>query len=84
MEFEEFTTTAREDELAAQAAATKTQAVRSFTRRRPVRKPWPDDIERQRVVIEAPTSCACCGGSRLAKLGEDVTELLEEIRGGSS
>lgn len=26
-----------------------------------------------------PTSCACCGGSPLAKLGEDVTETLEEI-----
>ncbi|MEY9322960.1 transposase [Bradyrhizobium elkanii] len=38
----------------------------------------PDDIERERVVIEAPTTCACCGGSRLAKIGEDVTT-LEEI-----
>ncbi|WP_245471948.1 IS66 family transposase [Bradyrhizobium nanningense] len=53
--------------------------VTACTRKRPVRKPWPDDIERERVVIEAPTSCACCGGSRLAKLGEDVTETLEEI-----
>lgn len=48
-------------------------------RKRPVRKPWPDDIERERVVIEAPTSCACCGGSRLAKIGDDVTMTLEEI-----
>ena len=79
MELEELVTTASEDELAAQAAAAKTQTVRAFTRKRPVRKPWPDDIERERVVIEAPTSCACCGGSRLAKLGEDVTETLEEI-----
>ena len=79
LELEELVTTASEDELAAQAAATKTQAVRAFTRKRPVRKPWPDDIERERVVIEAPTSCACCGGARLAKLGEDVTETLEEI-----
>src|SRR6185312_4027553 len=37
------------------------------------------DIERERVVIEAPTTCACCGGSRLAKIGEDVTKTLEEI-----
>src|SRR6201989_2741630 len=56
-------TTAGEDELAAQAAAAKTQNVRPFMRKRPVRKPWPDDIERERVVIEAPTTCACCGGS---------------------
>src|SRR5215217_5540111 len=79
LELEELVTTASEDELAARTAAAKTQAVRAFTRKRPVRKPWPDDVERERVVIEAPTSCACCGGSRLAKLGEDVTETLEEI-----
>ena len=48
-------------------------------RKRPVRKPWPEDIERERVVIDPPATCACCGGSRLAKLGEDVTETLEEI-----
>ncbi len=79
LELEELATTASEDELAAQAAAAKTQNVRPFTRKRPVRKPWPDDIEHERVVIEAPTSCACCGGSRLAKIGEDVTKTLEEI-----
>ena len=79
LELEELATTASEDELAAQFAAAKAQSVRSFTRKRPVRKPWPDDIEHERVVIEAPTSCACCGGSRLAKIGEDVTKTLEEI-----
>ncbi|MGX4768760.1 IS66 family transposase [Bradyrhizobium guangdongense] len=79
LELEELATTATEDELAAQAAAAKTQNVRPFVRKRPVRKPWPDDIEHERVVIEAPTTCACCGGSRLAKVGEDVTKTLEEI-----
>lgn len=79
LELEELITTASEDELAAQAAAAKTQNVRPFTRKRPVRKPWPDDIEHKRVVVEAPTTCACCGGSRLAKVGEEVTKTLEEI-----
>ncbi|WP_249168376.1 IS66 family transposase zinc-finger binding domain-containing protein [Bradyrhizobium elkanii] len=79
LELEELVTTASEDELAAQAAAAKTQNVRPFMRKRPVRQPWPDDIEHERVVIEAPTNCACCGGSRLAKIGEDVTKTLEEI-----
>src|SRR6476646_9496879 len=74
LELEELVTTASEDELAAQAAAAKAQKVRAFTRKRPVRKPWPDDIEHERVVIEAPTTCACCGGSRLAKVGETVRE----------
>lgn len=63
LELEELITTASEDELAARAAAAKVQNVRAFTRKRPVRKPWPDDIERERVVIEAPTTCACCDGA---------------------
>ncbi len=79
LELEELATTATENELAAQAAAAKTQSVSAFTRKRPLRQPWPDGIEHERVVIEAPTSCACCGGSRLAKIGEDVTKTLEEI-----
>lgn len=79
LELEDLVTSASEDEIAAQAAAAKAQTVRPFTRKRPVRKPWPDDIECERVVIEAPTTCACCGGARLSKLGEDVTKTLEEI-----
>src|SRR6201989_952378 len=74
LELEEFVTTASEDELAAQAAAAKTQKVRAFTRKRPVRKPWPDDIEHERVVIEAPPPRACCGGSRVGESGAGVTQ----------
>ena len=78
LELEDLVAAATEDELAAQAAA-KTSRVRAFARKRPVRKPWPENIERERVVVEAPKACACCGGSRLAKIGEDVTKTLEEI-----
>ena len=31
------------------------------------------------MVEPAPTACHCCGGNRLRKLGEDVTETLEVI-----
>lgn len=79
LQLEELVMAASEDEAAAQAAAARTSRVRSFTRKRPVRKPWPEDIERERVIIAPPTACACCGGSRLSKLGEDITETLEEI-----
>jgi len=81
LQLEELVTAATEDELAAEAAAAaaKAQIARAFTRKRPVRKPFPDDIERERVVVAAPTVCGGCGGARLAKLGEDVTETLEEI-----
>src|SRR5918912_589942 len=51
-------------------------AVRPFTRRKPVRAPFPAHLPRERVVIPGPTACPCCGG-RLSRLGEDVTETLE-------
>ncbi|MCP1909491.1 hypothetical protein J2R96_001971 [Bradyrhizobium elkanii] len=54
LELEELVTTASGVELAAPAAAAKTQNVRSFTGKRPVRKPSPDDIEHERVVIGGP------------------------------
>lgn len=79
LKLEELEATATEDELAAEKAAEKTQTVRSFERKRPVRQPFPDDIERERVVIPAPTQCPCCGSARLSKLGESVTSTLEEI-----
>jgi len=64
--------------MAAQAAA-RTQTVKSFERKRPARKPFPAHLPRERVVIEAPQSCPCCGSDKLLKLGEDVTETLEVI-----
>jgi transposase len=51
--------------------------VRAFTRRRAERHTFPDHLPRERVVIDPPTTCACCGGNRLRKLGEDVTQTLE-------
>ena len=79
LQLEEVEASSTEDELTAEQAPSKTTTVRSFQRKRPVRKPFPDHIERQSVVIAAPTSCPCCGGNRLSKLGEDITETLEEI-----
>ena len=75
--FEEAEASATEDELAAEKAVVKSSAVRAFTRKRPNRNTFPDHLPRERVVIEAPTTCACCGGKRLRKLGEDVTRTLE-------
>ena len=37
----------------------------------------PDHLPRERVVIDPPKSCECCGGNRMRKLGEDVTQTLE-------
>ncbi len=75
--FEELEASATEDELAAERAVAKMTTVTGFTRKRPERNTFPDHLPRERVMIEAPTTCACCGGSRLRKLGEDVTQTLE-------
>ena len=76
---EELESSATEDELAAERAAARTTKVASFTRKRPSRKPFPDHLPRERVIVPGPTACACCGGARLSKLGEDITETLEVI-----
>jgi transposase len=79
LQLEELETAATEDELTAEKAAAKTQTVKSFQRKRPARKPFPDHLPRERVVIPAPASCPCCGSPKLSKLGEDVTETFEVI-----
>jgi transposase len=79
-ELEELEASATEDEIAAELAVAKTTTVAGFVRKRPEpRTTFPDHLPRERVVIDPPTSCACCGGNRLRKLGEDVTRTLESI-----
>ena len=75
--FEELEAGATEDELAAETAVARTTTVAGFMRKRPERNTFPDHLPRERVVIDRPTACECCGGARLRKLGEDVTRTLE-------
>jgi transposase len=79
LQLEDLEADATEDELAAATRRIGTGDTRAFARRRPSRKPFPDHLPRERVVIAAPESCPCCGSTRLSKLGEDVTETLEVI-----
>jgi len=79
LDLEELETNATEDEIAAERAAARTANVAAFARKRPSRQPFPEHLPRERVVITAPTTCECCGGTRLRKLGEIVTETLEVI-----
>src|SRR6202140_3158026 len=79
LQLEELEATATEDELAAEQVVARSQAVQSFQRKRPSRKPFPDHLPRERVVIPAPANCPCCGSGRLSKLGEDITETLEVV-----
>ena len=78
LQLEEAEADAREDELAAEQTRRST-TVKSFERKRPSRKPFPDHLPRERVIIPAPETCPCCGSAKLSKLGEDITETLEVV-----
>jgi transposase len=72
LQLEELEAAATEDELAAKKAAVRTQTVQSFQRKRPARKPFPDHLPRERVVMtghrhrlsdpcgNGPKSCSLC------------------------
>ena len=82
LELEDLEASATQDEIAAELArkaAGAVTAVPAHTRRKPVRKPFPEHLQRERVIVPGPKSCACCGSTRLSKFGEDITETLEVI-----
>jgi transposase len=77
LQLEELEATATEDALVAETVNATT--VRSFTRKKTGRRPFPAHLPRERVVVPGPTACTCSGSDRLAKIGEDVTETLEVV-----
>lgn len=79
LQLEELEARASEDEIAAQESARLASLPAPAPRRRPVRKPFPEHLPRERVVVPAPTTCPCCGSMKLSKLSEDVTETLEIV-----
>jgi transposase len=80
----------QEDEEIEAAAAEQKNETRSSdaevdetdkpTKRKHSRKPLPDHLERQNVVLSPGEECNDCGGD-LRKVGEDITEELEYIPG---
>ena len=79
LQLEELEATASQDAAIARIAAHKVADAPGFERRRPSRQPFPEHLPRERVVIAAPCACPACGGTRLSRIGEDVTETLEVI-----
>jgi transposase len=76
LQLEELAAALGEDETKAEAARVKVQG---FTRRQATRRNFPADLPRRRIVHPAPTCCPCCGGTKLSKIGEDVTETLDVV-----
>jgi transposase len=76
LQLEELAAAAAEDETKAEPARIQVQG---FTRRPTTRRNFPADLPRRRVVQPAPTSCPCCGSTKLSKIGEDITETLDVV-----
>ena len=66
---EDMTADAAEAEIIAKALPGSTP-VKAFDRQRPAKKPFPEHLPRERVIVEALKACICCGSTRLHKLGE--------------
>jgi len=82
LQLEELETGAAED--TARAEATDPPAPTSPRADKPKRKPLPDHLPRQEVVhlplVDGACTCPDCGRS-MAKLGEDITEVLDYVPG---
>ncbi|MPZ35718.1 MAG: IS66 family transposase [Rhodospirillales bacterium] len=76
LQLEELAAAAGEDETKAETARIQVQG---FTRQKAVRRNFPADLPRRRIVHPAPATCPCCGGTNLSKIGEDVTETLDVV-----
>src|SRR5437764_9869241 len=76
LQLEELAAAAGEDETKVDAGRVHVQG---FTRRPATRRNFPADLPRRRVVHPAPSCCPCCGGTKLSKIGEDVTETLDVV-----
>ena len=75
LQLEELAAAAGEDEAKTEAASIPAQG---FTRRK-TRRNFPAHLPRRRIVHPAPSCCPCCGGTKLSKIGEDVTETLDVV-----
>ena len=70
LQLEELVADAAEDVAVAEQTTEKTTRVAGFERRKPVKKSFPEHLPRERVVVEAPSTCTCCGSHRIVKMGE--------------
>jgi transposase len=81
LQLEELETGAAEDISKAEVEA---RPMPSRERATPKRKPLPDHLPRQEVVhepgVDGACTCSACGAD-MAKLGEDVTEVLDYVPG---
>ena len=69
-----------EAESAASGGRHDTLSAESDAKEQPKRKPLPDHLPREDIVLGPGETCATCGGT-LRRIGEDVSETLEYVPG---
>jgi transposase len=74
LQLEELAAATGEDEVKDEQARIP---VEGFTRSQATRRSFPAHLPRQRIVYPVPATCPCCGGAKLSKIGEDITETLD-------
>jgi transposase len=77
LQLEELAAAAGED--AAKVNKGPSIQVGGFTRSQTTRRNFPEHLPRRRVVHPAPTACPDCGGTKLRKIGEEVTKTLDVV-----
>src|SRR5215470_12509177 len=68
------------ERLAAKPPAVTALVEAAVEAQKPARRPLPEHLPREEVVHPAPCTCPSCGGA-LSKIGEDVTETLDNVPG---
>lgn len=81
LQLEELEAATTEDEVAAAKTAARTQTVKSFERKRPGRKPFPDDLPRERIVIPAPESFPAAARRSCRSWGRTLPRRWRRSRG---
>jgi transposase len=76
LQLKELAAAAGEHEAKADTASIP---MKGFVRRSKTRRNFPGHLPRRRIAHLAPTCYPCCGGTKLSKIGEDVTETLDVV-----
>lgn len=80
LQLEELAAAIAEDKAQDEAKAqTDNVEMQGFARAKATRRNFPAHLPRRQIVYPAPTTCPCCGGTKLSKIGEDVTETLDVV-----
>ena len=78
LKLEDLEETQAERQADADDKAQKAGAPKRPPRKASIRKPLPEHLPREIVVLEPDAPCACCEPGKRVKIGEDISEVLDK------